>query len=199
VKAVVFSEDALAPTERLFAGALEHLARRLGRVRELDPAALPSDRCAALRALAGWGDAGVSTWRLEMGRYYEEHVPLHARPRPELNAVLRRMRAAGARIAIWSPGPPEATTHLVHQLGLATLADPVRVEPRLEALAELARELNGALVVAADPAVLAFCLESGLDVAAAGFAGAAPADRARVLRSPAELLELLPAVPVEAR
>jgi phosphoglycolate phosphatase-like HAD superfamily hydrolase len=199
VTAVVFSEDALAPTARLFAGALEHLARRLGRVRALDPAALPAERCAALRALADWGEGAVSTWELELGRYYEEHVPLHARPRPELNAVLRRLRAAGASIGIWSPGPPAATAHLLHQLGLATLADPVRVEPRLEALAELARELGGALVVAADADVLGFCLTAGLDVASAGFAGGAPAGRARLLRSPAELLELVPPKPVVAR
>ena len=97
VKAVIFSEDALAPVDRLWADAVGHLARRLGRVEPLDPATIPADRSQALTALEAWADGDVSTWRAELARYYEEHIPVYVRPNPD--AERRAPPPAGRRHA----------------------------------------------------------------------------------------------------
>ena len=107
MNAVIFAEDALAPSERLWRDAVQHLARKLGRVTPLDPADISDDRCVAIGQLETWAGSEASTWRLELARYYEEHIPVYVRPDPALNAVVRQLAAAGVRLAAWSPGPPE--------------------------------------------------------------------------------------------
>ena len=57
--AVIFAEDALAPGDRLWHDAVEHLARKLGRVTPLDPATVSDDRCLALPQ---WRVADVWTY-----------------------------------------------------------------------------------------------------------------------------------------
>jgi phosphoglycolate phosphatase-like HAD superfamily hydrolase len=196
---VVFAEDALAPTAALWDASVAHVARKLGRVKPLDAGALPRERAAAIPALDHWAGGEVSTWRAEIGRFFEEHVPVYLRPDPALNATLRRLRAAGIRVGCWSPGPLEATRPLVHFLGVARRLDDVVCDPDPSAAATLAARLGAgpgeAVVVAASAPPLAAAAEAGQVTVAALWtgadAGALAAVARRTLRRPDELLELV--------
>ncbi len=168
MRAVVLSEPALAPTDRLFGDAVEHLARKLGRVKPLDAAAVPETRPEALVALAAWAGTDVSTWEQELARFYEEHLPVYLRPDPALNATIRALRAAGVRLGAWSAGPPEAFAALLHQLGLtrrldATLIDPTPRAP-LRLAAELGIEAIAVVAVTADLATASAAEDAGMRV-----------------------------------
>ena len=119
VKAVILAEDALAPGTPLWRDAVDHLARKLGRVTPLDPASISSDRCEGLHQLAAWAGDEASTWEVELARFYEEHIPVYMRPDPALNSVIRQLAAGGTRIAAWSPGPPQVGAIVTHFLGIA--------------------------------------------------------------------------------
>ena len=142
MRAVLLSERALAPTDRLFADAVDHLASKLGRVKPLDPASLPSDRAGALAALAVWAGDEVTTWEGELVRFYEEHLPLHVRPRPGLNAAVRALAADGVAVAAWSAGPPAAFELLVQHLGLSRSLTAVRIDGAAGAPVALAEQLG---------------------------------------------------------
>ena len=142
MRAVLLSERALAPTDRLFAETVAHLARKLGRVKPLDADALPADRGAALQALSDWAGEDVSTWQQELARYWEEHLPLYVRPRPGLNATLRGLAAQGVAVGAWSPGPAEAFAILVQHVGLARTLTATRIDASPDAPASLAAELG---------------------------------------------------------
>jgi phosphoglycolate phosphatase-like HAD superfamily hydrolase len=173
---VIFAEDALAAGERLWADAVSHLARKLGRVKPLDPAAISADRCAAIAQLQSWAGDEASSWRVELARYYEEHIPVYLRPDPSLNAVVRRLGASGVRLAAWSPGPPEVGAIVTHFLGLSRHLEAERVEADPNGPANLADELGiepeNALVVSASPEVLAHSKAAALQTAAALWTGA---------------------------
>lgn len=80
--AVVFSERALAPGgDAIWPAALAHLARRFGSIRELDVAGVP-ERESAVAALEAWAGDDVSSWRLELGRFYDDHARMHLRRDP---------------------------------------------------------------------------------------------------------------------
>jgi phosphoglycolate phosphatase-like HAD superfamily hydrolase len=132
--AAVLWEPELAPTGTLFAEAVDHVARKLGRAKPFPSAPLPADRAAAVAALDAWAGSDVD-WRGEMRRYYEEHIPVHVRPAAAVNATLRRLHASGVRLVWATPGPGEATDVLLHHLGLARLVDEVRVAPSAAAAA----------------------------------------------------------------
>ena len=125
----------LAPSGALFAEAVDHVARKLGRAKPFPSAPLPADRAAAVAALDAWAGSDVD-WRGEMRRYYEEHIPVHVRPAAAVNATLRRLHAAGVRLVWATPGPSEATDVLLHHLGVARLVDEVRVAPSAAAAAD---------------------------------------------------------------
>jgi phosphoglycolate phosphatase-like HAD superfamily hydrolase len=199
VKAVIFSEDALAPIDRLWTDAVDHLARRLGRVKPLDTATIPVDRSQALEALEAWADGDVSTWRAELARYYEDHIPVYVRPNPELNAVLRHLQADGTLLASWSPGPPEVGVVVTHFLGLTRRLDHQRVDPAATAAVSLIEELElqpvDALVVGASPAPLVEAKNAGALTAGALWTGGdrdelLAAHPAYLLEQPAELVQL---------
>ena len=126
--AAVLWEPGLAPTGGLFAEAVDHIARKLGRVKPFPSVPLPDDRTAAVAALDAWADSDVD-WRGEVRRYYEEHIPVHVRPAAAVNATLRRLHATGVRLVWATPGPAEATDVLLHHLGVARLVDEVLVAP----------------------------------------------------------------------
>jgi hypothetical protein len=88
MQAVILSERALGDTDGLFTAAVAHIARKLGRVKPLDADALPADRAGQLHALDQWAGSDID-WRGELIRFYEDHIPLHLRPNPGLNAALR--------------------------------------------------------------------------------------------------------------
>ena len=95
MNAAIFSEDALASTDRLWADAVAHLSRKLGRVTPLDPDQVPADRAAAIAYLDQWAGDDARSWRVEAARFFEDHVPVYLRPDPELNAALRHIQAQG--------------------------------------------------------------------------------------------------------
>jgi phosphoglycolate phosphatase len=168
MQAVILSERALGDTDGLFTAAVAHIARKLGRVKPLDADALPADRAGKLRALDEWAGSDID-WRGELIRFYEDHIPLHLRPNPGLNAALRALQARGVRIACWSAGPEEAARIVVHHLGLARRVEAVAAGGS-EAAARLAADLGAAptetVVVTRDAGELAVAAELGLATAA---------------------------------
>ncbi len=175
MEAVIFSEDALVAGDRLWADAVAHLARRLGRVKPLDPDQVPRERRAALAMLEAWAGDEVSTWRAELARYHEEHMPVYVRPDPDLNAVLRHLQLRGLRLGAWSPGPPEVGIVITHFLGLTRRLDAQRVDPADTAPVALAGELGilpeRVLVVSAGAHSLAEAKLAGMPTAAALWTG----------------------------
>ena len=199
MKAVILAEDALAPGDRLWSDAVEHLARRLGRVVPLDPASISSDRCVALGQLADWAGHEASSWELELARFYEEHIPVYLRPDPELNGVVRQLGAAGVITAAWSPGPPAVGAIVTHYLGLSRRMQLERVDPShagpVALIAELELEPGDALVVSASAHVIAEAKHAGAPTAAALWTGGSRESLLAALpsyltESPAELLAL---------
>jgi phosphoglycolate phosphatase-like HAD superfamily hydrolase len=91
-------DGVLADTRALWDAWLEDAARRT-RV-EL---AVPEDREAAAGAL----DEALGDWRPLLARFAADRAPLWIRPRADTNAALRRLRAAGARIGVFSDAPRE--------------------------------------------------------------------------------------------
>jgi phosphoglycolate phosphatase-like HAD superfamily hydrolase len=171
MEAVLFAEQGLAATDALWSEAVAHVARRLGRVKALDAASLPAGRRDGLAALAAWGDGDVSTWQLELGRFFEEHIPIYVRPSPTLNAAVRRLHRAGVRLGCWSPGPRPCTDVVLHFLGLARRVERCRIDPSPDAPLRLAAELGVApgatLAVSGDAEELRAARAGGLRTAAA--------------------------------
>jgi phosphoglycolate phosphatase-like HAD superfamily hydrolase len=91
-------DGVLADTRPLWDAWLEDAARR-ARV-ELD---VPEDRQAAAAVL----DDALGDWRPLLARFAADRAPLWIRPRADTNAALRRLAAAGARIAAFSDAPRE--------------------------------------------------------------------------------------------
>ena len=123
--AVVFSERALAPGgDAIWPAALAHLARRFGSIRELDVAGVP-ERESAVGALEAWAGDDVSSWRLELGRFYDDHARMHLRRDPGTAALLTSLRANGVRLAAYGQGPREASAVTLAFLGLDRRLDAV--------------------------------------------------------------------------
>jgi len=196
MQVVILSERALADTDDLFAAAVAHVVRKLGRVKPLDPDTLPPARALTITALDLWASSDVGSWRGELARYYEDHIPLRLRPDPALNAALRRLGSAGVTLACWSPGPDEATRIVVHHLGLGRRIERI-AEGTSPAVAigladELAITRDQALVVAEDAGALAAVAESGVGAAAAGWAGGEHGiPSVTTLATPNDLVELV--------
>jgi phosphoglycolate phosphatase-like HAD superfamily hydrolase len=196
MRAVILSERALADTDEIFAAAVVHLTRKLGRVKPLDAATLPHDRAEVVSALDTWAGDDVD-WRGELARFYEDHIPLHLRPNPALNAALRRLQGTGIRLGCWSPGPDEAAQIVVHQLGLGRQIEQIGSGGSADVAVLLADELapgrDQALVVADDASALAHVAHRGVAAAAALWTGAVAdvAAPVTVLRSPADMVALM--------
>jgi phosphoglycolate phosphatase-like HAD superfamily hydrolase len=114
-------DGVLADTRPLWDAWLEDAARR-ARV-ELD---VPADREAAAAVL----DEALGDWRPLLVRFAADRAPLFVRPRPDTNAVLRRLAAGGARIGVFSDAPRELAEIALAHAGAArqvqvvgTLAD----------------------------------------------------------------------------
>jgi phosphoglycolate phosphatase-like HAD superfamily hydrolase len=196
MRAVILSERALADTDEIFAAAVVHLTRKLGRVKPLDPATLPDGRAEIVSALDTWAGDEVD-WRGELARFYEDHIPLHLSPNSALNAALRRLQAAGIRLGCWSPGPDEAARIVVHQLGLGRQIERIGSGGSADVAVLLADELaatrDQALVVADDAGALAHVAHRGVGAAAALWTGAVADVAAPVttLGSPADMVALV--------
>jgi phosphoglycolate phosphatase-like HAD superfamily hydrolase len=127
--AIVFAERALAPGgDAIWPAALEHLARRFASIRELDIAGVPA-REDAVPALEAWAGKDVSSWRLELGRFYDDHARVHLRRDPGTAALLASLRAGGVKLAAYGQGPREASAVTLAFLGLDRRLDAVVLEP----------------------------------------------------------------------
>lgn len=127
--AVVFAERVIAPGgDAIWPAALEHLARRFASIRELDLATVPA-RESAVAALEAWAGSDVSSWRLELGRFYDDHARMHLRRDPATAALLGSLRANGVRLAAYGQGPREASAATLGFLGLDRRLDAIVLEP----------------------------------------------------------------------
>ena len=126
---IVFAERAIAPGgDLIWPAALEHLARRFASIRELDVTAIPA-REDAVPALEAWAGEDVSSWRLELGRFYDDHARVHLRRDPSTAALLGALRARGVKLAVYGQGPRETSAITLAFLGLDRRLDAVVLEP----------------------------------------------------------------------
>ncbi len=125
-------DGVLADTRPLWDAWLEDAARR-ARV-ELD---VPEDREAAAAVL----DEALGDWRPLLVRFAADRAPLWIRPRPDTNAALRRLEAAGTRIGVFSDAPRELVEVALAHAGAARQVAVVGTLPEVEAA------LGGAAVV----------------------------------------------------
>ncbi|HEY2372972.1 MAG TPA: HAD hydrolase-like protein [Gaiellaceae bacterium] len=117
MQAIAVDLDAvLADTRPLWRDWLEDAARR-ARV-ELD---VPEDRTAAAAAL----DEQLGDWRPLLRRFADDRAPIHFRPRPDTNAQLRRLSAAGVRIGVVTDAPRELADVALAHVGVARQIDVV--------------------------------------------------------------------------
>ena len=124
MEAIAVDLDAvLADTRPLWRDWLEDAARR-ARV-ELD---VPEDRVAAVAVL----DDALGDWRPLLRRFADDRAPLHFRPRPDTNAQLRRLRAAGVRIGVVTDAPRELVDVALAHVGVARQIDVVGTQGELE-------------------------------------------------------------------
>jgi phosphoglycolate phosphatase-like HAD superfamily hydrolase len=128
-EAIVFAERAIAPGgDTIWPAALEHLARRFGSIHELDVAGVPA-RESSIASLEAWAGTDVSSWRLELARFYDDHARVHLRRDPGTAALLAALRADGVRLAVYGQGPREASAATLGFLGLDRRVDAVVLEP----------------------------------------------------------------------
>jgi phosphoglycolate phosphatase-like HAD superfamily hydrolase len=194
VPTLLLADDALYPVDPLWCDAVAHLARKLGRVVPLDPAGVPADRGPAIAHLDAWAGREAGNWRVEIGRFYADHVPVYLRPDPELNSTLRRLASEGVTLGVWSPGPSEALAAVTHFLGLERRLSfqAVDPDPAVALAAAGAGSEDGITVVAASPALLAAGKAAGASTAAALWTGAdretlAAAAPDRILERPGDI------------
>jgi phosphoglycolate phosphatase-like HAD superfamily hydrolase len=117
-------DGVLADTRPLWDAWLEDAARRV-RV-ELD---VPADREAAAAEL----DEALGDWRPLLARFAADRAPVFVRPRPDTNAALRRLVAAGARIGAFSDAPRELAELALAHAGAARQVEVVGTLAEVEA------------------------------------------------------------------
>jgi phosphoglycolate phosphatase-like HAD superfamily hydrolase len=117
-------DGVLADTRPLWDAWLEDAARR-ARV-ELD---VPRDREAAAAVL----DERLGEWRPLLARFAADRAPLWIRPRPDTNAALRRLAAAGSRIGVFSDAPRELVEIALAHAGAARQVEVVGTLGEVEA------------------------------------------------------------------
>ncbi len=92
---------------------------------------LPEDRVAAAAVL----DTELGDWRPLLDRFAADRAPLYFRPRPDTNALLRRLTASGARIGAFTDAPRELAELALAHTGTARYVE--TVGPLEEVRAEL--------------------------------------------------------------
>jgi phosphoglycolate phosphatase-like HAD superfamily hydrolase len=103
-------DGVLADTRPLWDAWLEDASRR-ARV-ELD---VPEDRQEAAAVL----DEALGDWRPLLARFAADRAPLWIRPRADTNSALRRLKADGARIGVFSDAPRELAEIALAHAGAA--------------------------------------------------------------------------------
>jgi phosphoglycolate phosphatase-like HAD superfamily hydrolase len=115
-------DGVLADTRPLWDAWVEDAARR-ARV-ELE---VPEDRTAAAAVL----DDALGDWRPLLTRFAADRAPLWIRPRPDTNAALRRLGAAGVRIGVFSDAPRELAELALAHAGAARQVEVVGTLPEV--------------------------------------------------------------------
>ncbi len=136
-------DGVLADTRPLWDAWLEDAARRT-RV-ELE---VPEDRGVAALVL----DDALGEWRPLLARFAADRAPVWIRPRPDTNAALRRLVAAGARIGVFSDAPRELAEIALAHAGAARQVEVVGT------LAEVRAALGSDVVVVSSRKQLAAAL-----------------------------------------
>jgi phosphoglycolate phosphatase-like HAD superfamily hydrolase len=140
--AIVFAERVIAPGgDAIWPLALEHLSRRFASIRELDVAGVPA-RESSVAVLEAWAGEEVSSWRLELARFYDDHARVHLRRDPGTAALLAALRSDGVRLAVYGQGPREASAATLGFLGLDRRLDAVVLEPAGDGYAECLKALG---------------------------------------------------------
>jgi len=153
MRAVAIDLDAvLGDTRPLWDGWLEEAARRYASIAALDPAGLPRDRAAAAAELDRWAEQGIGDWRSALGRYAEEHAPLHLKPDPAVGAALRSLKRDGYAVGAFSDAPEALARVALAHLGAARRVDHLVAGP--DALDRLLAKLGSEAVVVREPDAL---------------------------------------------
>jgi phosphoglycolate phosphatase-like HAD superfamily hydrolase len=116
-------DGVLGDTRGLWRAWLDDAARRYRSIAPLDADALPADRARAAEELDRWAEAGVGDWRAALERFAEDRAPLHLRPDPAVNALLRRLAARDVRVGAFTDAPEPLARVAAAQLGAARRLD----------------------------------------------------------------------------
>jgi phosphoglycolate phosphatase-like HAD superfamily hydrolase len=112
-------DGVLGDTRALWQDWLEDAARRFAAIAPLDPAGLPADRAEAAAELDRWAETGVGDWRAALERFAADRAPVYLRPDADASAALRRLRAAGVRLGVFTDAPEPLARLALEQLGAA--------------------------------------------------------------------------------
>lgn len=146
-------DGVLGDTRPLWNDFLEEAARRYESISRLPVSELASDRVEAAAELDCWAKGGVGDWQGALERFAEERAPVYLRPRSETNAALRRLRAAGWRVGVYTDAPaPLAHVALAH-LGVTRHID--EVAAGLDARTRIVEQIGPNAQVAETPEELA--------------------------------------------
>src|SRR4029077_14691563 len=85
----------------------------------------------------------VSSWRLELARFYDDHARMHLRRDPATAALLGSLRANGVRLAAYGQGPREASAATLGFLGLDRRLDAIVLEPPGDGFVACLKALRG--------------------------------------------------------
>jgi phosphoglycolate phosphatase-like HAD superfamily hydrolase len=129
MRAIALDLDAvLADTRPLWQAWLDDTARR-ARV-QLD---VPDDRTAAASVL----DEQLGDWRPLLERFASDRGPVYFRPHAATSALLRRLRAGGVRIGVFTDAPAELAHVALAHVGAARRIELVgRLDEIVAALGE---------------------------------------------------------------
>lgn len=122
-------DGVLGDTRGLWRAWLEDAARRYRSIAPLDPDALPEDRARAAEELDRWAEAGVGDWRASLERFAEDRAPIHLRPDPAVNALLRRLGGDGVRLGAFTDAPRPLARVAAAQLGAARRLEALEAGP----------------------------------------------------------------------
>jgi phosphoglycolate phosphatase-like HAD superfamily hydrolase len=100
----------LGDTRPLWEAWLEDVSRRA----HVDPARL---------------DEELPNWRALLARFAEDHAPVYLRPSAPATAALRRLRAEGVQVGVFTDAPTELAQIAVAHLGAARRIDALEAGP----------------------------------------------------------------------
>jgi phosphoglycolate phosphatase-like HAD superfamily hydrolase len=145
VSALALELDALGDTHGLWSAWLVDASRRYASIAGLDAGSLPDDRGEAAAQLDAWAEHGIGDWRASLGRFAEDHAPVHVRRDAGVAAALRALAARGVRLGVFTDAPEPLARVVLAQVGADRRVD--AVETGAGALERLLATLGDAEVV----------------------------------------------------